>query len=164
MRIQVAVCGPSDCTDDDWVNAHELGVLLAGKGAIVICGGHSGVMAAVAAGVKSARGTVVGILSGTDPKQAGPDLSAVISTGLCESLNSAVIHSGDAVIAIGGSWRTMAEIALAMCQGGPPVVRLGGWHILDESQRPLPGIRYAKTPAEAISLTGLWPKNNDSAA
>ena len=164
MRIQVAVCGPCDCTDDEWVDAHELGVLLAGKGAVVICGGHSGVMAAVAAGVKSARGTVVGILPGVDRERAGPDLSVVIRTGLGGSRNNVIINSGDAVIAVGGSWGTMAEIALAMCQGRSPVVRLGGWHILDEGQRPLPGIRYAKTPAEAISLTGLWPEDNDGVA
>ena len=106
---------------------------------------YAGVMAAVAAGVKSARGTVVGILPGVDRERAGPDLSVVIRTGLGGSRNNVIINSGDAVIAVGGSWGTMAEIALAMCQGRSPVVRLGGWHILDEGQRPLPGIRYAKT-------------------
>jgi uncharacterized protein (TIGR00725 family) len=159
VPIQVAVCGPRDGTDDDWVNAHEVGALLAARKAVVICGGYTGVMAAVAAGARSGGGTVVGILSGTDRTGASPDLSVVIPTGLGEARNNVIVRSGDAVITVGGSWETLSELALAMSYGQVPVVQLGGWHILDEGHQPLPGIRYAKTPTEAIALTGLWAES-----
>ncbi|MFD0692040.1 SLOG cluster 4 domain-containing protein [Actinomadura fibrosa] len=157
VPIQVAVCGPRDCTDDDWVNAHEVGVLLARRGAVVICGGHRGVTAAVAAGAKSARGTAVGILAGTDRDGAGPDLSAVVPTGLGDARDTVIAGAGDALIAVGGSWDTLATIARTVHHGRIPVVQLGEWHFTEEFHRQLPGVLYAKTPAEAISLTGLWP-------
>ena len=155
--IQVAVCGPRDCSEDDWVNAHEVGSLLARQGAVVICGGLSGAMAAVAAGARSAGGTVVGILPDTDRTDAGPDLTVAIPTGLGEARNNLVVNSGNAVIVIGGSWGTLSELALAMCRERVPVVQLGGWRVLDEGDQPLPGIIHAKSPVAAIAATGLWP-------
>lgn len=50
MPVQVVVCGPSRCTEDDRTNAYEVGRLLALAGVVVVCGGGTGVMAAVAAG------------------------------------------------------------------------------------------------------------------
>ncbi|WP_026410969.1 TIGR00725 family protein [Actinomadura oligospora] len=156
MAVQVAVSGPHDCTDDDRRNAYEVGRLLAGRGAVVICGGYSGVMAAVAAGARSADGTVVGILSGDDAVGANPDLSVVIPTGTGDARNSIIVNSGDAVVVVGGSWGTLSELALAMRRGRVPVVQLGGWTILDEHGEPVPGVRRATSPEEALALTGLW--------
>ncbi|MBG0816954.1 TIGR00725 family protein [Planomonospora sp. ID82291] len=157
MAIQVAVCGPRDCTSGDESNAREVGRLLAERGAVVICGGHTGVMAAVAAGARSAGGTVVGVLPGEDRRDACRDLSIVIPTGVGEARNGIIVNSGDAVIVIGGSWGTLSELALAMRRGGVPVVQFGGWRILDGDGRPVPGVEYASTPEEALALTGLWP-------
>src|SRR5260221_13494471 len=81
-QIQVAVCGPSEATPEDEAHAREVGTLLAQRGAVVICGGGPGVMAAVAAGAKSVGGTVVGILPGRGRAGANPDLSLTISTGI----------------------------------------------------------------------------------
>jgi uncharacterized protein (TIGR00725 family) len=136
-----------------------VGRLLAERGAVVICGGYGGVMAAVSAGARSAGGTVVGILSRADREQANPDLSIVIPTGAGESRNSIIVNSGDAVVVIGGSWGTLSELALAMRRGDRPVVALGGWWVLDADGRPVPGIRHAGTPREAVELTGLWPRD-----
>ncbi|MFF0245642.1 TIGR00725 family protein [Streptosporangium sandarakinum] len=122
MTIQVSVCGPRDCTGEDESNAREVGRLLAERGAVVICGGYAGVMAAVAAGARSAGGTVVGVLSRPDREQANPDLSVVIPTGVGEARNGIIANSGDAVIVIGGSWGTLSELALAMRHGRVPVV------------------------------------------
>ncbi len=155
--VQVAVCGPRECTDDEWVSAHEVGVLLATHGAVVICGGLSGVMAAVAAGARSAGGTVVGLLPGADRTGSGPDLTVAIPTGLGEARNNLLVNSGDAVIVVGGSWGTLSEVALAMRRGDVPVVQLGGWRVLDEGDQPVKGVVYAKSPAEAVAATGLWP-------
>lgn len=156
MAIQVAVCGPRDCTNEDEHHAREVGRLLAERGAVVICGGYTGVMAAVAAGARSAGGTVVGILSRPDREHASPDLSIVIPTGVGEARNNIIVNSADAVIVIGGSWGTLSELALAMRHGRVPVVQLGGWRLLDQHGRPVPGVRLARSPEHALELTGLW--------
>ncbi|MEU8198554.1 TIGR00725 family protein [Microbispora amethystogenes] len=156
MAIQVSVCGPRDCTAEDERNALEVGRLLAERGAVIICGGYTGVMAAVAAGARSAGGTVVGILSRPDREHANPDLSIVIPTGAGEARNNIIVNSGDAVIVIGGSWGTLSELALAMRHGRAPVVQLGGWRLLDQRGDPVPGVRHATSPEHALELTGLW--------
>ncbi|MEV6737968.1 TIGR00725 family protein [Streptomyces sp. NPDC051104] len=158
MAVQVAVCGPAQCGESERALAYGVGRLLAERGAVVICGGHGGVMAAVAAGARSRDGVVVGVLPGADRTGAGPDLSVAIATGLGQARNSVIVHSGDAVIVIGGSWGTLSELALAMRRGGVPVVQLGdGWRLVDADGREVRGVRYARTPTEALDVTGLWP-------
>jgi uncharacterized protein (TIGR00725 family) len=157
MAIQVSVCGPRDCTAEEWDSAFEVGRLVAVRGAVVICGGYGGVMAAVAAGARSVGGTVVGVLSAADREGANPDLSIAIPTGMGQARNAVIVNSGDAVIAVGGSWGTLSELALAMRAGGRPVVGLGGWRVLDQAGQPVPGLRLAGSPEEAVRLTGLWP-------
>jgi uncharacterized protein (TIGR00725 family) len=156
MTIQVAVCGPRACGEELRRLADETGRLLAARGAVVICGGYGGVMAAVAKGAAAVGGTVVGILSGADREGAGPHLSIVIPTGIGQARNAVIVNSGDAVIVIGGSWGTLSEVALAMRAGRVPVVQLGGWQIHDAGGHPLPGLRHARTPQEALDRTGLW--------
>ncbi|HEU5160313.1 MAG TPA: TIGR00725 family protein [Streptosporangiaceae bacterium] len=156
MTIQVAVCGPHECGEELRGLAFETGRLLASREAVVVCGGYGGVMAATAEGARSAGGTVVGILSGGDREHAGPHLSIVIPTGLGQARNAVIVNSGDAVIVIGGSWGTLSELAFAMRGGRVPVVQLGGWQIRDAAGRPLPGLWRARTPEEALELTGLW--------
>jgi uncharacterized protein (TIGR00725 family) len=150
----VAVCGPSDCTDAERRAAHDVGRLLADRGAAVICGGYSGVMAAVTEGARSAGGTVVGILSRGDRQGADPGLTIAISTGMGEARNAVIVASADAVIVIGGSWGTLSELALAM-RRGTPVVQLGGWRITDATGAPVPGVHHATTPQHALHLAGL---------
>jgi uncharacterized protein (TIGR00725 family) len=157
MAVQIAVCGPRDCTDAEWDHAYELGRLLAERGAVVVCGGYGGVMAAVAAGARSADGTVVGILSEADGRGANPDLSIVIPTGMGQARNAVIVNSGDAVIVVGGSWGTLSEMALAMRRGRGSVVLLGGWRPVDRDGEPVPGLLHAGTPREALRRTGLWP-------
>ncbi|KWX03861.1 dethiobiotin synthetase [Carbonactinospora thermoautotrophica] len=152
MPIQVAVCGPRECTEEDRKNAEEVGRLLARRGAVVICGGYTGVMAAVAAGARAAGGTVVGILSRPDRDGCSPDLTIVLPTGLGEARNALIVQAADAVIAIGGSWGTLSEIALAMRRGEVPVITLGGWQLLDRHGRPVPGIQQADNPEHAVDL------------
>ena len=150
MPVQVAVCGPRDCTDAEACAAYEVGRLLAGRGAVVICGGYTGVMAAVASGARSAGGTVVGVLSGRTREDASPDLSIVLPTGLGEARNAVIVRSADAVIVVGGSWGTLSELALARRRGDVPVLTLGGWRITDADGRPIPGIEPVEGPAEAV--------------
>lgn len=156
MPIQVSVCGPRQCSKEDQRNALRLGELLAERGAVVICGGYSGVMEAVAAGARNAGGTVVGILSRADREGANPHLTISIPTGVGEARNNIIVNSGDAVIVIGGSWGTLSELALAMRKGHAPVVQLGGWQLNDQQGQPVAGIRHATSPEHALELTGLW--------
>jgi uncharacterized protein (TIGR00725 family) len=152
MAFQVAVCGPAECSRREQEWAHEVGRLLTQRGAVVLCGGYGGVMAAVAAGARTAGGTVVGVLSGDDRDAASPDLTAAVATGLGQARNAMLVNSADAVIVIGGSWGTLSELAFAMRRGSIPVVQLGGWRVLDEAGQEIPGMRRADSPKEAVAF------------
>jgi hypothetical protein len=151
MVTQIAVCGPSHCTEEEARNARRVGRLLAERGAVVVCGGGGGVMAAVSAGAREAGGTVVGIRPDDDPSTANADLSIRIQTNLGDARNAVIVWSADAVIAVGGSWGTLSEVALARCRGGLPVVQLGGWRVTDADGRPVPGIHHVDTADEAVT-------------
>jgi uncharacterized protein (TIGR00725 family) len=149
MPFQVAVCGPRHCTTEELADARSVGRLLAAGGAVVICGGGTGVMAAVAAGAREAGGLVIGVHPGADREGAAPDLSAVLVTNMGEARNAIVAWSADAVVVIGGSWGTLSEFALAKRRGGVPVISLGGWRVLDKEDQPIGGIDMVATAAEA---------------
>ncbi|MGH4013414.1 MAG: TIGR00725 family protein [Pseudonocardiaceae bacterium] len=151
--MQVAVCGPRHCTDQDQANAYQVGQLLAQAGATVICGGGTGVMAAVAAGARAENGLVIGVRPNDSTEGASPDLSAVIVTNMGEARNAIIVWSADAVIAIGGSWGTLSEIALAKRRGGIPVITLGGWTIHDHDGNALTDpTTSANSPQQAVDL------------
>jgi uncharacterized protein (TIGR00725 family) len=156
VAVQVAVCGPGECTEREWDLAYETGRLLAGRGAVVVCGGLGGVMAAAAAGARAGGGITGGVRPAADRAAAGPDLTVAVPTGLGQARNNIVVNAADAVIAVGGSWGTLSEIALAMRAGRVPVVQLGGWRVHDQDGRPAGGIVHAADPAAAVAATGLW--------
>jgi uncharacterized protein (TIGR00725 family) len=153
-RVRVAVCGPGRCTPEEERAARRVGEVLAARGAVVICGGGTGVMAAVAAGARAGGGLVVGVLPGPGSRGVDPaaDLDVVIATDLGEARNAVIVQSADAVIVVGGSWGTLSEVALAMRRGGVPVVTLGGWQVLDGDGRPVPGPIPARDPDRAVEL------------
>jgi uncharacterized protein (TIGR00725 family) len=151
LALQVAVCGPRNCTDEDATNAHRVGELLAEQGVTIICGGGVGVMAAVAAGARSKGGLVIGIRPNDSTEGASPDLSATIVSNMGEARNAIIVWSADAVISIGRSWGTLSEVALAMRRGGVPVVTLGGWRVVEANGTPVPGICYVDTPEDAVN-------------
>lgn len=152
VSIQVAVCGPRHCTDQDAENAREIGRLLAQAGAVVLNGGGIGVMAAVSAGARSAGGTVVGVRPGPTREDANPDLDVVLATNMGEARNAILVWSADAVIVVGGSWGTLSELALAR-RRGVPVISIGGWQLLDADGRPVPDAPpAAATSAEAVEF------------
>jgi uncharacterized protein (TIGR00725 family) len=162
VPYQVAVCGPAECTDLEREQAYEIGALLADRGAVVLCGGGTGVMAAVAAGARSRGGLVVGIRPDLAP---APDATVSVATGLGEARNAVLVNSADAVIAVGGSWGTLSEVALAMRRGGVPVAALGGWRVADAAGRPVPGIAAADTADAAVAaiITALALRHGSAA-
>jgi len=125
---------------------------LAEAGAVVICGGGIGVMAAVAKGVASKGGTVIGIRPNNSQEGSSADLTATVVTNMGEARNAIIVWSADAVISVGGSWGTLSEIALAMRRGEIPVISLNGWTIRDQGGAEVPGIAVASTAEEAVAL------------
>jgi uncharacterized protein (TIGR00725 family) len=126
--------------------AEEVGRLLAERGCAVVTGGLGEVMAAAARGAKSAGGTTIGILPGESRADANEWIDYAVVTGIGHARNLAVVASGDAVIAVGGSWGTLAEIAFARRLGRSVVVLEPGWEVAAE------GIERASTAAEAVDL------------
>jgi uncharacterized protein (TIGR00725 family) len=136
---QVAVIG----SGPEWeAAAEEVGRLLAVAGCTVVTGGLGEVMAAAHRGAKSAGGTTVAILPGESRHEANPWADHVVVTGIGHARNLAVAASGDAVIAVGGSYGTISEIAFAL-RLGRPVVALEGAPSVE-------GVEWASSPADAV--------------
>jgi uncharacterized protein (TIGR00725 family) len=134
MTIYVGVAGVSRADPALLDQAEVLGRRLAEGGAIVVCGGGPGVMAAVCHGAQSAGGTTVGLLPGLDRAEGNPHLTIAIPTGLGQGRNLLLVRSSDALIAVGGGFGTLSEIALAL-RTGTPVIGLATWSLqLDDQQ------------------------------
>jgi uncharacterized protein (TIGR00725 family) len=127
-----------------------VGALLGAAGAVVLTGGLGGVMAAATDAAAAAGGVTVALLPGNDRAAAPDHVTVAIPTGLGEMRNALLIRAADAVIAIGGSWGTLSEIALAT-RTGVPVICLGGWELHDAAGQPVRLVR-AGTPAEAVGF------------
>jgi uncharacterized protein (TIGR00725 family) len=123
--------------------AEEVGRLLARRGAVVVSGGLGGVMEAACRGARSEGGVAVGILPGLDRGAANPHVSVAVATGLGEARNALVVRAADALIAVGGAYGTLSEIALAL-KAGKPVIGLGTWEI--------DGVERAAEPEAAVDL------------
>jgi uncharacterized protein (TIGR00725 family) len=152
-RRQVAVIGAGGAAEDSetWALAEEVGRRLAGAGAIVVCGGRGGVMAAVSRGAAGAGGDVIGVLPWTEPGDANPDCTHVVATGVGQARNLAVVGSGEVVIAIGGEWGTLSEIGLARSIGRT-VVALRSWGLVGrDGMEGAPGVVPVETAAEAVA-------------
>ena len=139
----VAVCGPGSATHEEERWAEEVGQRLAEAGAVVLCGGLGGVMDAAARGAARAGGTVVGILPGDDRLGASEHLTVALPTGMGEARNAIIARAADAVIAVGGEWGTLSEIALAR-KMGTPVVGLRTWDLGRAD------VVDARTPEDAV--------------
>jgi uncharacterized protein (TIGR00725 family) len=140
-RVQVAVIGSGAEHED---RAEQVGRLLAERGCTVVTGGLGSVMAAAARGAKTAGGTTIGIVPGESRAGANEWLDHVVVTGVGHARNLAVVASGDAVIAVGGQWGTLAEIGFAHVLGRPVVILEPGWE--------LDGVARTSSPEEAVSL------------
>jgi uncharacterized protein (TIGR00725 family) len=138
---QVAVVGSGHEHEGQ---AEEVGRLLAERGVTLICGGRGEVMAAAARGAKSVGGTTIGILPGETRAEANEWIDHVVVTGIGHARNLAVVASGDAVIAVGGRYGTLAEIGFALTLGRRVVILEPGWEV--------DGALRATTAAEAVEL------------
>ncbi len=116
MKI-VSVIGASQANEEEYKVAYEVGKLLAERGIAVVCGGRTGVMEGVCKGVKEKGGLTIGIMPSYTGEEANPWVDIKINTGLSWNRNPIVVATGDMVIAIGGNWGTLSEIAYALILG-----------------------------------------------
>jgi uncharacterized protein (TIGR00725 family) len=116
VTLYVGVAGASRPEAALLDQAELLGRRLAEAGAVVVCGGGPGVMEAV------------GLLPGLDRREGNPHLSVAVPTGLGQGRNLLLVRSSDALVAVGGGFGTLSEIALAL-RTGTPVVGLATWSL-----------------------------------
>jgi uncharacterized protein (TIGR00725 family) len=147
-RVQISVIGGSQGEDEILRDAEKVGRGIAEGGAVLVCGGRTGVMEAASKGAAEAGGTVLGVLPTDTPEDANPHVTHVIATGIGHARNLAVVASGEVVIAIGGEWGTLSEIAFAR-RLGRPVIALRSWPLRNRAGGDL-GIFEAKSAEEAV--------------
>jgi uncharacterized protein (TIGR00725 family) len=120
--------GPGDASPYELAMAEAVGRLVAQRGAALVCGGLGGVMEAACRGARAEGGATIGILPGLDRSAANPYVQVAIATGLGEARNALVVRAADCLIAVGGAYGTLSEIALAL-KAGKRVVGLNTWEI-----------------------------------
>ena len=150
-RLSLAVIGGAVCTPAQTRLALETGGEIARAGAVLLCGGRSGVMEAAARGAREAGGLTVGILPGECASSSPPNqyIELPIFTGVGQARNLVLVLSAAAVIGIGGSWGTLTEISMAL-KHGRPVVLLDSWKPERPDGRPEPMLHQARTATEAV--------------
>jgi uncharacterized protein (TIGR00725 family) len=148
MRTYVAVAGAGSASAEERQAAEEVGRLLAEAGVVLVCGGLGGVMESASRGAKSAGGTTIGILPGHDRADANEHVDIAIATGLGEMRNGLVVRSADALIAVGGEFGTLSEIALAL-KAGKPVIGLATWQLVRDGA-PDNAVIRASSPEDAV--------------
>ena len=150
MTKYIAIIGPSDCSSTEKEDAFKIGAMLAVRGSVLICGGGSGVMEAASKGAHSENGVVIGVLPGNDHAAGNPYLTYTIATGLGEARNAIITRTADALIAVGGEYGTLSEIALAM-KMKKKVILINSWRLQPArpaAQMPL----VARNAGEAVEI------------
>ena len=142
MKKIIAVVGGRKTEKALLSEAEAIGKLIAKNGATLVCGGLGGVMQAASRGAKSEGGLTVGILPQNDSKGANLYIDIPIATGLGIGRNVIIARTADAVIAVGGAYGTLSEIAYAL-QMGKPVVGIKTWDIK--------GVIHVENAADAVN-------------
>ncbi len=142
METIIGVIGAANASEEEKRTSEEVGVLIAGRNCFLLCGGMGGVMEAACRGAKSAGGTTIGILPGSESSSANRFIDIPIVTGMGEARNVIVAKSSHSIIAIGGSFGTLSEISFAL-KSGIPVIGLDTWDVSEE-------IIKCETPEEAV--------------
>jgi uncharacterized protein (TIGR00725 family) len=151
MDRVVSVIGESLSSMETYSMGERVGELLAENGITVVCGGLTGVMEAVCKGAKRKGGRTVGILPGTDRHSGNAYIDVPIVSTIGYARNVIVARTGQVVIAIGGWFGTLCEMAFAL-DAGIPVIGLKTWAIAKDGKTPEKGIIPASTPEEAVTL------------
>ncbi len=126
--LYIGVIGANECNQKIYDIAEKVGSLIAKKSAVLVCGGRMGVMEAASKGAKKSNGKTIGILPGLNRNEANDYIDYPIATGIGQARNLIVVLNSDAIIAVGGEFGTLSEIALAL-KHGIPVVALNSWSL-----------------------------------
>lgn len=163
MPLQIGVIGSDgDINEKVKMLAEKLGRMIAVRGLILVCGGHSGVMEAAARGAKEEGGITVGIIPEADKKGANQFCDIVIATGIGRARNLVVVNSSDVVVAISGGSGTLSEIALALAENKMVVVLRGSGGVSDLVAGKTIGnckVLEASSPEEAIEIILIHSKS-----
>ncbi len=124
-RVPVGILGGRKASEEQLAHALELGTLIAQMGLTLICGGRQGVMEAACKGASEAGGTCVGLLPGEDPAAANPYVTIPLATGIGVARNAILTRSALCLVAIGGGYGTLSEIAFGL-QFGKKVIGFSG--------------------------------------
>lgn len=147
-RPQIAVVGAGEAGAELVATAEQVGARLGEAGVVLVCGGLGGVMEAACRGAREAGGSTVGLLPGTDRGAANPFVDIAIPTGLGEARNALVVRAGEAVIAVGGGYGTLAEIGFAL-EARLPVVGIATWEPA-RAGRAVDDIERVESAVEAV--------------
>jgi len=126
-NISVIGDGNAQPSSPVYRTAFEVGRLIARKGYVLVCGGLYGVMEAACKGAKSEGGITVGILPHYQDT-ANPFVDVKIATGMGHGRNVIVAASGHLVVAVGGSYGTLSEIAFSL-KLGKRVIGFRTWRV-----------------------------------
>jgi uncharacterized protein (TIGR00725 family) len=148
--LYIAVVGGGNAPPAEREMAQVVGRGLAEASAVLVCGGLGGAMEAACEGAHEGGGLTVGILPGTQRFHANAHIDVALPTGIGEARNALVVRAADAVVAVGGEFGTLSEIALALATG-VPVVGLGTWE-LTRAGKQTDAVVRASTPEEAVAL------------
>lgn len=151
----IGVIGGNEGAADVLETAYEVGRLVAARGHVLVCGGRGGVMREACRGAKAAGGLTVGILPGEDLSDANEYVDVPVVTGLGSGRNIIVVRTADALIAIGGAYGTLSEIAFGLMLG-KPVVGLGTWELRDAAGREPPIVRASSAEQAVLACEAGW--------
>lgn len=148
--IQIAVVGDGKATGKVYDLAMKVGAEIADANAILVCGGLGGVMEACAKGAKEHGGLTIGILPGQDSSEANPYINVKVVTAMSHARNAIIARTADAVIAIGGGYGTLSEVALALKLEKPVILLETSAGLLQDFE--LGMVIRAKNPVEAVKI------------
>ncbi len=153
--LVVGVIGEKESSPENYQRSRELGRLLAHEGAVIICGGLSGVMEGVCRGAKEGGGATIGVLPGISAGEANSFVDIPIVTGLNEARNMIIVRSAQLIIAVGGEFGTLSEMSFAL-KLGKPVISMNSW-VPERSGIELRNFFLASSPEEAVRLARqIW--------
>jgi len=159
--LHIGVIGEQDARPEMRRLAEEVGREVARRGGVLVCGGLGGVMEAASRGAAAEAGTVVGILPGTRWEDANPYVTVPVVTGLGEARNVIVVRTSDALVAVGGGYGTLSEIAYAL-KLGVPVVGLHTWELSRPGLESDPILR-ARDAVQAVEMAWKLAQRRRSA-
>ena len=139
----IGVIGSGQSESSIYQLAVEVGEEIAKRGAILVCGGLTGVMEAAAEGASSAGGLTVGILPGPSTNSANSFIKIPVATDMGQARNVIIAHTADALVAVAGGAGTLSEIGHAL-KAGKPVL---GLQTIPE----IAGVQYVNSAREAVS-------------